>query len=156
MVLLLFSIGDEQYGIEAKCIVEVIPCISVKRIPKTPAYLSGIFNFRGVSVPVVDISYLCIRKHAQRYISSRIILVHYTAGSGSEHTLGLLAERVTETLKVDEDQFIPSGVDTEKKSFLGDVLMRGEQIIQRVNIDNLLPEQIQARLFQQDCVVECP
>ena len=52
MLLLLLRLGTDRYALDARQVVEVIPVIKLKRIPPAPAYVAGMFNYRGKPVPV--------------------------------------------------------------------------------------------------------
>ncbi len=152
MMLLLITIGNERYGIDVSHVVKVIPPVAVKEIPRTPDYISGLLNFHGSPVPVVDINYLYIQKPASIYLGSRIIVVdlkYLQREENSEPALfGILAERVTEAIHIDQKSLVNSGVDMTDKSFLNQVVMNDKEIIQLIDLANLIPEQWQSKIVQ--------
>jgi chemotaxis-related protein WspB len=147
MLFLLFQIGKERYCLEASRVVEVAPLVRFKSVPHAPSYVAGLFNYRGTIVPVIDLAALLNDEPCRPLLSTRIILMDY-AGSGQEHhTLGLLAERVTETISCREDEFKPSGIEVEGSRFLGDVIFTDDGMVQKIEVEKVLPESVQAYLF---------
>ena len=58
MLFLVFEIDNERYCLEVSRIIEITPIVIFRELPHAPAYISGVFNYRGVVVPVVDLSML--------------------------------------------------------------------------------------------------
>lgn len=52
---LIFSLGDEEYGLPLPAIEEVarLPA-QLTRVPRAPAFIEGVFSLRGKLVPVID------------------------------------------------------------------------------------------------------
>lgn len=142
MMLLLFVIGKDSYGLDATRVVEVIPYVTLKELPRAPGYVAGLLNYRGKSVPVIDLTVLMTGNVSRAWLSSRIILVNFQDDSKGSHLLALLAERIATTIKLPESAFSPAGVDTGDMEFLGDVAVYQGSIIQRINIEKLLPIQL--------------
>ena len=51
----MFTLGDEEYGIEILKVQEIRGCERVTRIANTPDFITGVTNLRGVIVPIVDL-----------------------------------------------------------------------------------------------------
>ncbi|MFP4529272.1 MAG: chemotaxis protein CheW [Candidatus Kapaibacterium sp.] len=148
MLLLLMNIGDDFYAIDIDRIVEIVPFVNLKKIPQMPRYIGGILNYRGRLTPVVDISELLAGRPTPPLFSSRIILVRYRGVDGENHTLGLLAGAVTETINVNPEQIQSSGIEVENAPFLKDIIIDERGMIQRIDIDKTLPKNIHEALFR--------
>jgi chemotaxis-related protein WspB len=149
MLFLLFRVGRDRYALDARQIVEVLPMVAIKGIPLSPRGVAGVCNYRGVPVPVIDLSDLAIGRPTQPRLGTRVILVHYADETGARHLLGLLAERATETLRVSPADFVASGVTNEGATFLGPVISHAGSLIQRIEVDELLSESVRGVLFRQ-------
>lgn len=149
MLFLLFQLGNDHYALEAGKVAEVLPLVSLKQIPQAPPAVAGVFDFRGEPVPVVDLSQMALGRPARCRLSTRIILAHYPDGNGEPRLLGLIAERVTETIRRDPLDFITSGVDLDAAPYLGPVATDARGLIQRVDVDQLLTSAVRDLLFQQ-------
>lgn len=157
MLFLLFRIGTERYALEARQVVEIVPLVRVKTIPQAPSGLAGVINYRGLPVPVIDLSELALGQPAQARVSTRIILVKYPVESGEEHTLGLIAEHATETIKREPADFVSPGVAVGSAPYLGRVATDSRGMIQWVEVKNLLPASIRESLFAPSTdLLPCP
>ena len=101
MLLLLFTLGNHRYALEARKVIEVVPLAELKAVPRAPHFVAGILNYRGVPVPVLDLTQMNQASPSRACMSTRIILVNYITDNATPHILGLMAERVTETVKTD-------------------------------------------------------
>jgi chemotaxis-related protein WspB len=149
MLFLLFQIGKDRYGLEASQIVEIVPLVTLKKIPQAPRGVAGIFNYHGVLVPVIDLSELTTGQLSAPRLSTRLILVNYPVEAEKRHVLGLMAEMATETIHLDPTAFNDVGVDTPEAPFLGPVAKDGRGLIQRIEVKKLLPDALRDRLFHQ-------
>jgi chemotaxis-related protein WspB len=150
MLFLLFQLGDDRYALEATEVVEVLPLVEVNRIPRSPAGVAGVFDFHGTPVPVVDLSFMAFERPSSMRLSTRIILVRQPDASGRERLLGLLAEKVTETISRDAKDFAPSGVTTKEARYLGPLTSDERGFIQRIHVRELLSQSVREVLFQED------
>ena len=69
-----------------------------REIPGVPPYVRGVFEYRGSSVPVVDLTYLLHRHAAVLRLSTRILILPLP-GSDLRY-LALLAEHALEALDI--------------------------------------------------------
>lgn len=137
MLVLYFYLGDVMYAVKCARVREIAPMVELKEMPHAPEYFAGLFNYRGLIVPVVDLRQLIQGKACQDRLSTRIILVDYSNQDGNETILGLRAERVTEAVMKSEEALIPSSVELQKAPYLGSVLMDGDSMIQYVDLERL-------------------
>lgn len=149
MLFLLFQIGRDRYALEASQIVEILPLVTLKKIPRTPPGVAGLFNYHGVLVPAMDLSELATGQPAAPRLSTRLILVNYPIDAEKRHVLGLMAEMATETIHLDPAMFKDAGVAMPEAPFLGPVAKDGRGLIQRIEVKDLLPEALRDRLFHQ-------
>lgn len=150
MLLLQFQAGNDRYGLDVSRIIEVIPMVIFRPLPHADPAVAGLFNYHGTMVPVIDLTVLLTGNASRFLFSTRIIMVDYPGRPGQEverHILGLLAERVTETVFYAEEDLHPTGIAVEGASYLGDLVIRADCLIQRVSIERLLPPSLRENLF---------
>jgi chemotaxis-related protein WspB len=145
--MLLFHLGQSQYAIPAQEVVEVTPQVELEPIAKAPGYIRGLFDYRGQNVPVVDLRQVIHNRHCNDSLTTRVILVRFPLSCGETRTLGLLAERVTETVRIKADSFSDTGVRIPDTPYLGQATRHDTGLIQKVNVKDLLPEAVQLLLF---------
>ncbi len=149
MLFLVFRLGKDCYALETAQVVEVLPRVIVKEIPQAPPGVAGTFNYHGEPVPLLDLAALSLGKPSRGRMSTRIILVNYHAQSGESHLLGLLAEETTETIRREETDFVPAGVVADGTPYLGPVTNDARGMIQRVEVNQLLTQEVRDLLFRQ-------
>ena len=143
MLLICFNIGHDKYVLNARDILEITPLVSLKELPGSQDGVAGLLSYHGNFIPIIDISLLCGKPEQKNTLTTRLIIVNYH----TNHLLGIKAENVTETLRIDEDDFKESGIQVSEESFLGDVADHKDGPLQLVNIDQLLSNSIKNALF---------
>lgn len=147
-MLLLFSVDEDRFGLDVRHVIEVIPFVNLKRLPRTPDYVAGVFNYRSVAVPVIDVSKMIAGTAVRPFLSTRIIIVNYPVEQSGKHVLGLLAEHVTETVKFDKSAFISSGRGAQSAEFLGELAMDEKGMVQCIRLHKLLSTDLRDALFK--------
>lgn len=149
MLFLLFQLDAERYALDAATVTAVLPRVELRRLPQAHAAVAGVFDYRGEVVPVIDLCALALQRPARDAISTRIVLADYLDRSGGARRLGLLAERVVDTVRLPEEAFAPSGVDQPQARYLGPVARDAHGLLQRIGVRELLPEAVHDLLFVQ-------
>ncbi len=147
MLMLLFQVGSARYALDTTSVVKVIPQVELAQYHGASPIVAGRFNYQGQIVPVLDLSQLLGNKPSQAMLSSRIILVNL--GANQSRLLGLLVERVTETLTTDQVDQVERKEDSflSQRPYLGDVLLKQQDMIQCLRVDQLLSEQVHNQLL---------
>ena len=152
MMLLLFKVKGDRYGIGVNQIVEVMPNVALQRVPRVPNYFSGILNYRGQVLPFLDLSRLVINETSKKCLSTRIVLIR--PKSIGERFIGLLAEDVTETAKISESDISRSGIAADCEGFINGVVLHNGKMIRIIDTEKLLSEEVKRFLYHGDVVVE--
>jgi chemotaxis-related protein WspB len=145
--MLLFHLGDSRYAIAVADVVEVTPRVVLETIAPAPDYVVGLYSYRGRHVPVIDLCMILHNRACRDSFTTRTILVDFPLAAGGRRTLGLLAERVTETVKIDDAAFTATGLSMPDAPYLGQAARCDADLIQRVSVADLLPAGVQAQLF---------
>jgi chemotaxis-related protein WspB len=149
MLFLLFELGNDRYALDVRQIAEVLPLVTVTRIPRAPQGMDGLFNYRGAAVPVVDLTQLTLGRPSARRLSTRIVLVHYPDQAGRTHLLGLIAEKATQTVRHQPSDFVATGVTNAAAPYLGRVVTDARGLLQWVDVHTLLPPSVRDVLFNE-------
>jgi chemotaxis-related protein WspB len=150
MLQILFYIGDERYALDSRDVAEIVPLVHFKEIPRAPDYVLGVFLYRGVVTPALDLCRLAGKPRCRNLMSTRIILVHYPVREGQTRLLGLVAERVTDTAYRTEGQVASPGVAAKDAPWLGGVASDSRGLIQAVRVGQLLTDDVRAILFPEE------
>jgi len=139
MLMLLFHAGDNLYALDSSQVVEVIPMVVLRKIHHVPDYVAGVFNYRGTIVPVIDLCHLIQGTPCHSRFSTRIIIVKYITKDGGHRRLGLMAERVTETLKRPDLEPKNAHIMNDVP-YLGEMFMDDLGMIQLIHWEHLITE----------------
>jgi len=144
MLLLTFRIREALYALDATEVVEVIPRVDPRVVPHAPPYLAGVFNYRGIIVPAVDLGVLLDAGPCRARLSTRIIL----AGDpdSPERLVGLIAESVNDVVPLPAHAASFPPIHRAEAPYLGAVVQLGDDLVQLILIDKLLPEALRAAL----------
>ncbi|HEY9103436.1 chemotaxis protein CheW [Chitinimonas sp.] len=96
--VLVFTLGDETYGIELCHVDEVVPLRQLTPLPGTPPFVSGIVNVRGRIVSVTDLRVFF--EMPRRGLADRN---HLLVLKSSDMEFGLLADRILGVQAIDMD-----------------------------------------------------
>ena len=149
MLFIICQLGDDRYAFDAAQVEEILPLVSIKPILQAPHGVAGVFNYRGAPVPVIDLSELTLGRPAQRRLSTRILIVRYDNDNGETRLLGLIAEKAMETVKRDPDEFLSTGICSDRTAYFGPVVTDSQKLLQRIEVKKLLPPVVRDALFQE-------
>lgn len=148
-LVILLHVGDVPYALDALEVNCLLPPLPVRPIPGTPDYVRGIFPFRGMMTPVIDLQMALYGRASDERLSTRFVVVNYRVGDEEFRPLALWAGKVTESVSVDIASLREPGVSSEGATFLGKVFAdEAGALIQFVKVSELLPESLQQQLFR--------
>jgi len=154
MLFLLFYLGSDRYALEAGKIAEVLPLVGFKKIPQAPLGVAGVFNYRGMPVPAIDLTQLSVGRPAPLRLSTRLVLVHCSNAAGGVRLLGLIAERATEMMRREPSEVVSAGGNSDAAPYLGPVVTDPRGLIQWIDVATLLPASVQDALFKQAAEID--
>jgi chemotaxis-related protein WspB len=149
MLYLLFELGGDRYALDVQHVVEVLPQVESKTLLGAAVGVTGLMNYRGKPVPLLDLPQLTLGQPCARRMSTRIIVTKWSGTSGESHLVGLLAERVTETMRRKASDFKEISSNGCRGTFAGAVATEGRSLIQRVEVKDLIPRSLQDTLFAE-------
>ena len=147
MLFLLFELGTDRYVLDVRHVAEVLPLVALKQIPRAPAGVAGVMNYRGVPLPIIDLSAMVLEQPAQQRLSTRIFVVNYSDCNDTSRLLGLIAEKANGTIRREAGDFSESGVSNAAAPFLGPVTMDNGRLVQRIEVAQLLTARLREILF---------
>lgn len=148
MLFLQCYIGRERYLISAWHILSVVPLLKMHKMVGVPDYMVGFINYKGQTIPVVDLSKLLSGKKSQSRLSTRIVLIDYVHADKHE-TLGFIAENATEVVKFREDDFSPNIITSESAPYLGAIANDADGMLQKIDIKGLIDFKVRDHLDWQ-------
>ena len=143
--------GADGYLLEAARVTHILPMLQIKRLPGAAAGIAGIVNYQGAPVPVLDLCELFLHRPAAAHLSTRLILLSVAArsapGTGSQRLLGLVAEKVSDTIRLGPQDFISQEIRSEGAPYLGAMTHANGRLWQRIELPKLLSANLIETLF---------
>ncbi|AIU72524.1 chemotaxis protein CheW [Hafnia alvei FB1] len=132
---LVFTLGDEEYGIDILKVQEIRGYDQVTRIANTPAFIKGVTNLRGVIVPIIDLRVKFLQENVTYNDNTVVIVLNF-----SQRVVGIVVDGVSDVLSLTTDQIRPAPefavtLSTEYLTGLGSL---GERMLILVDIEKLL------------------
>lgn len=132
---LVFTLGDEEYGIDILKVQEIRGYDQVTRIANTPDFIKGVTNLRGVIVPIVDLRVKFSQVDVEYNDNTVVIVLNF-----GQRVVGIVVDGVSDVLSLAADQIRPAPefavtLSTEYLTGLGAL---GERMLILVNIEKLL------------------
>lgn len=95
--LIVFRLGDEEYGLRIEQVKEVTITPEVARMPKTPPFIKGIANLRGDIIAIVDLE----ERFGLRPAGQELPATSYTlAIEAKDYTIGIVVREVPQPLSI--------------------------------------------------------
>lgn len=95
--LIVFKLGDEEYGIRIEQVKEVTITPEITRMPKTPSFIKGVANIRGDIIAIMDLEErFQIRTARPAETGSRH--TYTLALEAKDYTIGLIVRDVPQSL----------------------------------------------------------
>ncbi|MBR7208751.1 chemotaxis protein CheW [Hymenobacter negativus] len=103
--LIVFRLGDEDYGIRIEQVKEVTVTPDVARMPKTPPFIKGIANLRGDIIAILDLEERFRLRPVGRPIPERSYTI---AVEAADYVLGLMVREVPRPFTMPLSQIEPA------------------------------------------------
>ena len=138
---LSFGLSDENFAVSVHKVLEVLERQKVTRVPKTPAYIEGVINFRGEILPVIKTREkfnMTPRKVDEKYV----IIVLELVIKGKTVILGATADEVRDVMEINKYEIkdVPElGTDYDT-SFLEGMIKVDDSFIMFLNVDKIFSE----------------
>ena len=132
---LVFTLGDEEYGIDILKVQEIRGYDQVTRIANTPDFIKGVTNLRGIIVPIVDLRVKFSQGDVEYDDNTVVIVLNL-----GQRVVGIVVDGVSDVLSLTAEQIRPAPefavtLSTEYLTGLGAL---GDRMLILVNIEKLL------------------
>lgn len=106
---LTFDLEGEKYGVEILSVKEIIGLQKTIHVPRTPDYVKGVMNLRGVIIPVIDLRKKLNMPEIEAQMDTAIIIVMIR-----NINIGFIVDRVDEVKSISEDELSDAPAFGEK------------------------------------------
>jgi purine-binding chemotaxis protein CheW len=134
--ILVFTLANEELGLDISCVREVLRPQKTYPLPKTPHFIEGVINLRGYIVALIDLRKRLIAKPIEEESNKRIIVCRI-----NRSIVGLTVNSLREIITLSKEDIIPTpeAVSTQMEADIISGLARvGERIIPILNLEHIL------------------
>jgi len=147
MQLLSFTAGGQTYAIETAAVVEVLPVVPIRPLPRLPEYVLGVVAYRGRMIPVIDLARRLTGEPARARLSTRLIVIETRSGpSTATSRLGIVVENLVSTVGAGDADTVFPEMHLESSPYLGKIVRVAGQTIHVLIPGNLLPPELASGL----------
>ncbi|KSU85089.1 purine-binding chemotaxis protein CheW [Fictibacillus enclensis] len=101
--IVVFRLKDEEYGVNVLNVLSIERVSPITRVPKTPSFVKGVMNLRGVVTPVIDLRSRFGMEEKDADDDTRIIIVN-TEGMD----VGLIVDAANDVLDLSLSDIEPT------------------------------------------------
>lgn len=98
MKVIVFTLAHEEYGIEVDRVRTIERMCPITRVPKTPDFVKGVINLRGIVIPVIDLRGRFGLPETELTDNSRIIIV-----AANDLEVGFIVDSANDVMDVMSD-----------------------------------------------------
>lgn len=100
--LVVFSIGNESYGVDVDSVESIIKMQEITRLPHAPEFVEGVTNLRGSVVPILDLRKRFGLPMQEATRDTRIMIVNMNSTN-----VGMVVDAVTQVVRISADAIEP-------------------------------------------------
>ncbi len=100
--LVVFSIGNEFYGVDVDAVESIIKMQEITRLPHAPEFVEGITNLRGAVVPILDLRKRFGLEASEATRDTRIMIVNM-----NNTNVGMVVDSVTQVVRISAESIDP-------------------------------------------------
>ncbi|ODS30778.1 MAG: purine binding chemotaxis protein [Candidatus Scalindua rubra] len=143
--LIVFHLGDEEFGANIDQVREIIWRASVTPIPDSPDFIKGVTNVRGEIAVVIDLKKRFFLRVKQEIEEKHIIMTEQ-----DKNLFGLMVDEVTEVLRIPKTDIkgTPEFVTRIDRIYINGVLTLENRLIMLLDLEKVLSEEELAKLSE--------
>lgn len=149
--IVVFKLGEEEYGLHIDQIKEVVITPTITKMPQTPSYIRGVANVRGNVIAILDLE----EKFGLNATASNAPTGNnFTLVIESEdYKMGVLVKEVPNTLSISTDHIEQSvflgGDHQGDKAYVTGIAKLDKRLIVMIDIFKVISEQDAQQIFNR-------
>lgn len=121
MQYIIFSLGNEEYGISIMNVEEITEYKESVSVPNTPKFVEGIINLRGEIVPIISLKKRFNIEETEISSEARVIVIGI-----NNKKVGFIVDEASQVLRINEENIEPApdivvGVDKQYITGIGKI-----------------------------------
>jgi len=141
--LVVFQLANEYYGVDIFSVASIIEKQAIIAVPRSPEYVEGVTNLRGMVLPVIDLRKRFGLPENEETKETRIIVVEL-----DDLTVGMTVDAVSQVLRIDDEEIEPPSpiVTTIDSAFIVGIAKTEERLIIALDLQKVLASEEQVEL----------
>jgi purine-binding chemotaxis protein CheW len=133
--LIVFQLVDKEYAIPVDQVRSIEKLEHITRVPRTPSYVKGVINLRGVVTPIIDLRSRFELSSSEPTESTRVIIVGL-----EDKEVGLIVDAANDVLDVEREMIEPSPevVGIVEAEYIGGVVKQNKRLLILLHLDKIL------------------
>lgn len=143
--MIIFQIGDEEFGADIAQVREIIRRGAITPIPDSPDFIKGVTNVRGEIAVVIDLKRRFFLRAKKEIEEKHIIMTEQ-----DKNLFGLMVDEVSEVLRIPETDIkgTPELVTRIDRIYISGVLTLENRLIMILDLQKVLSEEELAKLSE--------
>lgn len=153
MQIVVFRLGQEEYGMTIHQIKEVVITPTVTHMPQTPDYVKGVANIRGNIIAILDLEKKFALAESQPAASGNNFTL---VVDSDEYKMGVLVKEVPNTLRISKSSIedtVFTGEGQAEQAYVTGIVKLDKRLIIMIDIFKVVSEQDARQLFKKQTVV---
>ncbi len=134
---LSFCLDQELYGVEINDVEEIRVWERPTPIPRSPSYVKGVINIRGLIVPVVDLRSRFDLGTCE-YLKTTVVIVLRYQDDDHDRMMGLVVDSVSDVIEQGENEIYRSVGESKVTPYLQGLINVGDQVMSLFDTEILL------------------
>ncbi|RNB77410.1 chemotaxis protein CheW [Brevibacillus panacihumi] len=133
--VIVFRLQDEEYGVEVQQVKAIEKLEHITRVPRTPKFVKGVINLRGVVTPIIDLRKRFELEESEYSDSTRTIIV-----AVGDLEVGLIVDAANDVIDIPVDAIEPPPevVGGVEAAYLRGVAKLDNRLLILLNLDKVL------------------
>jgi len=133
--VIVFRLKDEEYGVEVQQVKAIEKLEHITRVPRTPKFVKGVINLRGVVTPIIDLRKRFDLEESEYSDSTRTIIV-----AVGDLEVGLIVDAANDVIDIPVDAIEPPPevVGGVEAAYLRGVAKLDKRLLILLNLDKVL------------------
>lgn len=134
---LSFDLDHELYGVDIKAVEEIRVWEKPTAIPRSPDFVLGVINLRGMIVPIMDLR-LRFNIGIVEYLPTTVVLILKSGEGTASRMMGIVVDAVSDVIDMGENKLLPPIGESVVIPFVTGLLNVEKQVMSLLDVDLLL------------------
>lgn len=144
--LVIFQLGDEEFGVDIMAVQEIIKMPAITAIPQVPEYVAGVINLRGRIIVVIDLGKKFNILSSEKNEEYKVIVVEL-----GDQVIGMMVDSVSEVLRIPGTNVDPAPdiiASAVSSNYIQGVGKLDDRLLILLDLRNVLSEHETKELYQ--------